>query len=145
VIFLDASAAAKRYIQEPGSAEVNRLWGGTEPLASLALLLCELTSTLNRKRREHALPRGAYQIIKRQVGEDFRRMYLVPIHSDLIELSLRLLNSHPLRTLDALYLAGALGLRRSPKDPLTFVAADRQILHAAQVEGLRVLNPETQP
>ena len=50
-----------------------------------------------------------------------------------------------LKTLDSLYLAGALGLQQALKEPVMFVAADRQILQAAQAEGLHTLNPETGP
>ena len=145
MIFFDASAAAKRYFQEPGSDRVNRLWNGPEFFSSLAILHCELTSALNRKRRERALPRGAYQTLKKQIGEDLRKIPAVPINAELIELSLRLLDAHPLKTLDSLYLAGALGLQQTLKEPVLFVAADRQILKAALAEGLRVLNPETGP
>jgi hypothetical protein len=145
VIFFDASAAAKRYFYETGSDRVNQLWSGPEFIFSLALLPCELTSALNRKRRERALPRGAYPAIKKQIGEDLRKIQLVPVNAELIERCLRLLDAHPLKTLDALYLAGASGLQQALKEPVLFVAADRQILQAAQAEGLRTLNPETMP
>jgi len=145
VIFFDASAAAKRYFYETGSARVNRLWSGPDFFFSLAILHCELTSALNRKRRARALPRGAYPALKRQIGEDLRKIQAVPINAELIELSLRLLDAHPLKTLDSLYLAAALGLQQALKEPVLFVAADRQILQAAQAEGLRALNPETAP
>ena len=145
MIFFDASAAAKRYFQETGSDQVNRLWRGPEFFSSLAILHCEITSALNRKRRERALPRGAYPTLKKQIGEDLRRIRAVPIHAELIELCLRLLEAHPLKTLEALYLAGALGLQQTLREPVLFVAVDRQILQAAQAEGLRTLNPETAP
>ena len=61
MIFFDAGAAAKRYFQEIGSGRVNALWSGPEFFSSLVILPCELTSALNRKRRERSLPRGAYQ------------------------------------------------------------------------------------
>jgi predicted nucleic acid-binding protein len=143
VIFFDASAVAKRYFQEIGSDRVNELWNGPEIPSSLALLPCELISALNRKRRERSLPRGAYQTIKKQIGEDLGKIPVVPINTELIELSLRLLEAYPLKTLDSLYLAGALGLQLALKEPVLFIAADRQLLQAAQAEGLRVLNPET--
>jgi predicted nucleic acid-binding protein len=145
VIFFDASAAAKRYFQEVGSDRVIRLGSGTESFFSLTILHCELSSALNRKRRERSLPRGAYPALKKQMREDVRKIQAIPINAELIELSLRLLDTHPLKTLDSLYLAGALGLQQALKEPVLFVAADRQILHAAQAEGLRTLNPETGP
>ena len=54
----------------------------------------------------------------------------------------RLLDSHPLKALDALYLAGGLNLQQSSKESVLFVSADRQLLRAAQTEGVQVLNPE---
>jgi hypothetical protein len=145
MIFFDASAAAKRYFQEIGSDRVNKLWSGGEFFSSLAILHCELTSALNRKRRERALPRGAYYTLKQQIQEDLKKIQAVPIHTELIQQSLRILDSHPLKALDSLYLAGALGLQQTLKEPLLFVSADRQLLQAAQAEGLLTLNPEIAP
>ncbi len=54
MIFFDASAAAKRYFHETGSDQVDELWSGGEFFSSLVILHCELTSALNRKRREGA-------------------------------------------------------------------------------------------
>jgi predicted nucleic acid-binding protein len=142
MIFFDASAAAKRYFQEIGSDRVNEFWSGEEFFSSLAILHCELTSALNRKRRERALPRGAHHTLKQQIQEDLKRIQAVPVSAELIQLSLRLLDSHPLKALDSLYLAGALGLQQALKEPVVFVSADRQLLEAAQAEGLHALNPE---
>ncbi len=142
MIFFDASAAAKRYFLEIGSDRVNELWTGREFFTSLTILHCELASALNRKRRERALSRRAYYSLKEQIQEDLKKIQTVPVDTELIQLSLRLLDSRPLRTLDSLYLAGALGLQQAFKERLLFVSADRQLLQAAQAEGLRVLNPE---
>ncbi len=143
MIFFDASAAAKRYFLEMGSDRVNELWSGPEFFSSLAILPCELISALNRKRRERTLPRGAYHTVKNQIGEDVGKIHAVPISAEVIELSLRILDAHPLKAVDSLYLAAALGLQLALKEPVLFVAADRQLLKAAQAEGLRAYNPET--
>ena len=145
MIFFDASAVAKRYFLEIGSDRVNELWSGTEFFSSLAILHCELRSALNRKRRERALPRGAYDTLKQRIQEDLEKVYAVPVIPELIQLSVRLLDSHPLKALDSLYLAGALGLQQALQEPVLFVSADRQLLQAAQAERLRALDPETAP
>jgi predicted nucleic acid-binding protein len=142
LIFFDASAASKRYFRENGSDRVDQLWGGSEFFSSLAILHCELASALNRKRRERALPPGAYHTLKEQIGQDVMKIWAVPVNAELITTSLRLLDSHPLKALDSLYLAGGLSLQQSSKESVLFVSADRQLLRAAQTEGLRVLNPE---
>ena len=145
MIFFDASAVAKRYFLETGSDRVNELWSGREFFSSLAILHCELRSALNRKRRERALPRGAYYTLKEQIQDDLGKIQATPISPELIQLSLRLLDSHPLKALDSLYLAGAVGLQQALKEPLLFVSADRNLLHAARAEGLLTLNPGMVP
>ncbi len=144
MIFFDAGAAAKRYFQEIGSGRVNALWSGPEFFSSLVILPCELTSALNRKRRQRSLPRGASNRVKEQIGEDMAKIHAVPINAEVIELSLRLLDTHPLKALDSLYLAAALSLQLALKEPVLFVAADRQLLQAARAEGLRALDPEAE-
>lgn len=67
----------------------------------------------------------------------------VPVDTQLIGVSRRLLDSHPLKTLDSLYLAAALNLQQVSATPVLFVSADRQLLRAAKAEGLKVLDPET--
>lgn len=145
MIFFDASAAAKRYFQETGSDTVDDLWSGQEFFSSLAILHCELTSALNRKRRERALVPKVYYALKERIQEDLEKIQAVPVNAELIRLSLRLLDSHPLKTLDSLYLAGALGLQEALKESVLFVSADRQLLQAAEAEGLRTLDPEVLP
>ncbi len=142
MIFLDASAAAKRYFPELGSDKVATIFGGSEIRCSLLILSCELASVLNRRFREGDLSRTDYVDIKEQIRADLRNIDAVPVDADLIGTALRLLDSHPLKALDSLYLAAALSLAQGGREPVLFVSADRQLLRAAQAEGLRVLDPE---
>lgn len=141
MIFLDASAAAKRYCQEPGSEQVQRLFQEWAPVCSLAILSCELASVLNRKLRERTLTASQDRSARGQMIDDFAHMTLVPADDDLIATALQLLDAHPLKALDSLYLAGAVNLRRAA-DHILFVSADHQLLRAARKEGLRTLDPE---
>ena len=131
MIFLDASAAAKRYFPEHGSAKVSEVLSGPEPHCSLVLLPCELASVLNRRFREGDMSLAVYRAVKEQMKRDALAMPTVPVHTNLIGRSLRLLDSHALKTLDSLYLAGALSLRQSSKKAVLFVCADHQLLRAA--------------
>lgn len=142
MIFLDASAVAKRYFPEHGSALVLELLASAEPHCSLVLLSCELASVLNRRFREGDMTRAAYRAVKEQIGRDAATTPTVPVDRQLIGVSIRLLDSHPLKTLDSLYLAGALNLQQNTNIPVLFVSADRQLLRAARAEGLKVLDPE---
>ena len=142
MIFFDASAAVKRYFKETGSELVEELWTRPEIRSSLALLQCELASVLNRKLRERGLSRDAYQELKDQIERDVATLNTIPTDDNLIEKCLPLLDTHPLKTLDSLYLAGALGLQKALSVSVTLVSADRQLLRAAKAEGLQVLDPE---
>lgn len=142
MIFLDASAAAKRYFPEAGSARVMDLLSNREPHCSLALLPCELASALNRRFREGDISRAIYRVARQQMKEDAIAIAAIQVDDELIQVSLRLLDLHPLKTLDSLYLAAALNLQKASSTPLLFVSADRQLLRAARAEGLKVFDPE---
>jgi predicted nucleic acid-binding protein len=142
LIFLDASAAAKRYCQERGSGRVKDLFQEPVPVCSIVLLRCELISALSRRRREGDLSRAQHGAARELVAQDLDGLRLVPVDDDLIGASVHLLDAYPLKTLDSLYLAGALSLQKVSKIPVIFVSADRQLLHAAEGEGLKVLDPE---
>lgn len=143
MIFLDASAAAKRYWQEPGSDRIKDLFYGPVPLCSIVLLGCELASALNRRHREGDLTGAERYAARGLVAQDLHRLRLVPVNDELIEASIRLLDAYPLKTLDSLYLAGALNMERAWGSRVLFVSVDRQLLRAAEAEGLNVLDPES--
>lgn len=143
MIFLDASAAAKRYCQERGSDRVKDVFRQGVPICSIVLLRCELVSALNRRHRDGDLNGAERSTARDRMEDDLSWLRLVPVDEDLITSSLRLLDAYPLKTLDSLYLAGALNLKQMSNIPVLFVSADRQLLRAAEVEGLKVLNPET--
>jgi predicted nucleic acid-binding protein len=143
LIFLDASAAARRYCQERGSGQVKDLFHEPVPVCSIVLLGCELISALNRRYREGDLSSAQRHAARELVEQDLSGLRLVPVDDDLIGASVRLLDVYPLKTLDSLYLAGALNLQKVSNIPILFVSADRQLLRAAKGEGLKVLDPET--
>jgi len=142
LIFLDASAAAKRYFPEAGSARIAELLSTREPHCSLALLLCELASALNRRLREGDISRATYRAARDQIEDDAIAISAVRVDDEVIRASLRLLDLHPLKILDSLYLAAALNLQKASTAPVLFVSADRHLLRAARAEGLQVLDPE---
>jgi hypothetical protein len=67
----------------------------------------------------------------------------------VIDQAITLTQEHRLRGYDAMQLATALITQKSLIDaklsPLTFIAADTDLLAAAQAEGLAVENPNNYP
>jgi predicted nucleic acid-binding protein len=77
-----------------------------------------------------------------RLEQHFQNLYLVQLVSDaVLEEATALLDRHPLRAYDAVQLAGCLSLRAHVTETVMFVCSDRQLLRAADQEGLAVFDP----
>jgi predicted nucleic acid-binding protein len=145
--FLDTSALVKLYHQELGS-DVVEAWASTPSIRLWVsdLARIELHSVFSRKVREGELAEAALQRVLECFREDLlHRFQLVPLTPGLIEQAIGFLiehgQTHPLRTLDALQMASALGIESYV---VIFVTADKRLLGTASRVFPRALNPEVQ-
>jgi predicted nucleic acid-binding protein len=152
VFYLDASALVKRYIAETGSSWVIGLChppaGNT--IATARISKAEAAATFARKRRSGGLSQADYMGVLQDLAHDFAHQYLlVEIDQALVDLAVDLTKRQKLRGYDAVQLAAALTLNsvltQAQFPPLTFVAADDDLLKAAQDEGLTTDNPNWHP
>ena len=135
-VFLDTSAFAKRYVAEPGSEKV--------------ISLCQRPGLLRRRRHLPAgihlhivqaratgrgtSPRTDYRKLKGGAMADLADMD-EPDHVRVLAQVISLLESHPLRAMDAVHVACALVV-----GPDLFVSADHRQLAAGRKAGLKVLD-----
>ena len=143
-VYLDTSAVIKLYIEEEGTARVVALTedGGGVQVVILDIALLESRSAIRRREREGDISGSDADRILKQIEEDASSSFLLqPSTSAVMEEAARLIDWHPLRTYDALQLAGCLVVRRGVPGPLTFVCADTRLCEAASLEGLTTLNP----
>ena len=140
--YVDTSALVKRYHIEQGSDRVDRLFGDAGAgLVTANFALTELTSALDRKCQEGLLtPEGVIQILAVASQDVLSEFWLLELDRVHVRLSLQLILSHHLRTLDALHLAVILSIK--DLHPV-LVSADVRLLQAADREGIELLNPET--
>lgn len=146
-LYLDANAVLKRYVSEPGSDAVARVFqaadGGKVSLQYSLWTLGECLGVLDRLDRQGRLPRGGLERGRRLVlGESARLVRLgvlsiSPLRARLIRRSWTLLLKHHLYQADAVQIATALA---SKSDLL--LTSDAHVARGATAEGLRVLNPE---
>ena len=146
--YLDASALVKRYLAETGSGWVESLCAdeANNAIAIARFGLVEAAAAFAAKRRGQFITDSQYEAalgdLLRYAGERYR---LVAVGPTLIDSAIQLTRRHELRGYDAIHLACALALNRPLVDdglpPLTFIAADDNLLAAAQSEGLAVENP----
>jgi hypothetical protein len=77
------------------------------------------------------------------VRTDWQRFLQIDVHSVIIDQSTEVVEQHYLRGADSVHLASALSLLPycTPADTVVMVASDEELLEAATVAGLRVINP----
>lgn len=123
---VDASVVVKLFVQEPGSAEAERLVTDGHELVAPELLLLEVANALHRKLRDHAVL--ADDLLPAMDRMRRSLLDLRPV-SDSIRraVELALVMDHPVY--DCLYLA----LSEQLRAPL--VTADRRFLDAATRAG----------
>lgn len=130
MLYLDASALVKRYVDEEGSKTVRDAMADED-----AWWICRIGFV--ETARAVGLAAGA-RAVKTFKGE-WGFFGVVEVDAALAEHAAALSLSAELRSLDALYLAAALAL---PSRNLTLATWDTRLHGAARDEGLRTL-PET--
>ena len=131
--FFDSSAFAKRFIEEPGSDEVEKICQKTESIGLSSLCLPEIISALNRRVREKSISRKSYFIIKKRLLEEIEDADLINVIPEIIARSILLLEKNKLRTIDAVHLASAIIWETD-----LFISADQRQIAAAKKSGLNV-------
>ena len=152
VSYLDASALVKRYIAETGSSWVVALCQPVtdNAIATIRVSKVEVAAAFARQHRSGHLSQANYAIVLQDATHHFAHQYvLVGIDQVLVDLAVELTQRHKLRGYDALQLAAALTLNnvliQTQFSSLTFIAADDDLLRAAQDEGLSTDNPNRHP
>jgi hypothetical protein len=149
---MDASALAKRYVPEKGSAQVDAILDNV-PRSRIHFLNIgagEVLSILVRRRNAATLSIANFdQAIASFNTEVVRGMGVskASVTSRLVTGSLPLIVAHSINSTDALTLKSALAISRRLRragDDLVLVASDQRLLRAAEAEGLTTFNPETQ-
>ena len=139
---------AKVYRKEVGSEFVDQVLSepGSQHLIS-RLAIVEMESVFALKVRTGQIDRQSVLVARRRLEADLgrRRLLVAAINDEHFRGARQLLFKYgafeALRTLDALQLSVALGLKRAGLVTV-FVAADQKLCRVATLEGLAVTNPE---
>jgi uncharacterized protein len=129
MLYLDASALVKRYVDEDGSEAVREAMH-VEEWASCRICIVETKRAVDRA--------GGSAEIGRVEG-DWLSFEVVEVDASLCERAAELACATGLRSLDALHLAAALAL---PAEDLTVATWDRRLHRAAREHGLETLPAE---
>lgn len=143
--YLETSALVKLYVRELGTERLLSLADRSSEnrLAILALARVEFRSAVRRRERSGEIPavvaNELLEVFKRHVEARFISQSVTDFVLDLASM---LLDRYALRAFDAVQLAGYLALKNSAGADLPiFVCSDRELLTAAEREGIPTLDP----
>lgn len=112
VAYLDSSAFAKLYLDEPGREEVEALVEETGQVAACAIAYAEVRGVLARYLHQGRLTAEEYTGANEAFEADWGTTNVVDLTPALLRLAGDLLRAHAeLRAMDALHLAAALEVR----------------------------------
>lgn len=131
-IYFDSSAFCKRYVAEDGSARVDELCQQAGDLGLSVICVPEILSALNRRLRERVLSSTDYRKAKESLAADVRDADVVHLLPAVISSCVEILETSPIRALDAIHIACALEWGAE-----LFVSSDRRQINAAQKAELR--------
>lgn len=132
-VFFDSSSFVKRFVEEVGSDEVEKICQETSVLSVCVILLPEIISAFNRKFREHVITTKEYLLLKKTLMNDIQDVTIIQLTPNVISLTIELLEKNKLRGMDSLHLACALEWKAE-----LFVTADKQQAVAAQNAGMKI-------
>jgi predicted nucleic acid-binding protein len=142
--FLESTAFAKLFVQEPGTDAMIRLMGIVEDNRKLIAASAPLEVYAAIRRREcagdisPANAAAAFEILRIEAA----RMVQEPLNPAVLEAARQLLDRARLRWTDALQLGAALVAREMFRGTeIVFISASSQLLDAARVEGFQALDP----
>jgi predicted nucleic acid-binding protein len=132
-VFLDSSALAKRYVDEPGSDRLEEILARASSLGISVIGVPEVVSALCRRRRERELSQPQYLKARRALFEDIIETSVVSVTDQVIARAVELMERWPLRSSDSLPIASAAEWSAD-----LFVSADERQCTAARAYGLSV-------
>ncbi|MFZ4858845.1 MAG: type II toxin-antitoxin system VapC family toxin [Desulfuromonadaceae bacterium] len=137
-IYFDTSAWLKLYISEAGSAQAAELASAFQ-IVSSSIVLAESLSALKRRYTNRELSKAQFTRLVKQITADIATINTMPLNSQNLSKSEKIVLETPSGALDALHIAAALLFQDMTKSALKFVTADKRQAQSAEQVGLKVL------
>lgn len=146
--YLDSSALVKRYVDEPGSANVAAILRGDQAVHAASITEVEVVAALARRSKAPDADTAVIAEAIREVRAQFDSVIqIVDLSPAVLDEAARLAAKHALRGYDAVQLAAALAVSEELKQidvETHLISADLELNAAAIAEGLTVENPDLQ-
>lgn len=138
IVYLDASALVKRYIDEDGTTEVNALIDEADYNVTNLISRAEVSAAIMRASRMDILSQeDALEAIGRFQSE-WESIQRLPMTEATVEEADNLVRSHDLRGYDAVHLAAAIIWQEAIGESVLFASYDRKLREAALHVELKI-------
>ncbi len=144
IVYLDASALVKRYVQEAGSEAVARLTEDTDLLGTAAITRVEMAAALAKAVQVRALSREDATLALEVFRKEWPSLVRIQVIEPLLRRAEEVAWQEGLRGYDATHLAAALFWQDMLGEPVVVATFDRQLWDAARRLEMRVF-PEERP
>ena len=135
ILYLDASALVKRYVEEPGSAAVRSAIEQATVVGTVVVSLAEVLAALAKAIRVQALSEAEAEAARKAFRAEWPDYVRVRVTEELVNRAGELAWQHGLRGYDAVQLAAAVVWRDKLGCQVTFATFDRRLWNVGRVEG----------
>jgi uncharacterized protein len=132
MLYLDASALVKRYIQEKASQDVNTWIEAAEMVVTGLITRVEVAAVITRASRVNLITPDETLAALRQFRSEWESFHRLPITENTMVRGDALAVEHNLRGYDATHLACALIWQEILGMPVTLASFDSQLIEAAR-------------
>jgi predicted nucleic acid-binding protein len=132
ILYLDASALVKRYIQEKASQDVNAWIEATDMVVTGLITRVEVAAAIARAGRMKLITPDETLAALRQLRSEWDSFQRLPITVNTVARGDALAVDHNLRGYDATHLACALIWQETLGMPVTLASFDSQLIEAAR-------------
>ncbi len=136
--FMDTSALIKKYIQERGSETIEVLMDKADIIYVASLTKIECFSVIKRLLQDKLISASDYSRMKKEMMTDFDYYTIVKFNDVIEEAAARLLDSHQLKTLDAVQAASVSVMRDKIN---AFVVCDKNLIKFGKSEKIHTIDP----
>ncbi len=144
ILYLDASALVKRYVAEPGSAEVGEAIAQADIVGTALVSRAEVAAALAKAVRVEALTQEEAAACLQTFRQEWPNLMRVQVTEMLVTRADASAWEHGLRGYDAVHLAAASLWQDALGEQVTFSTFDRGLWEAARRVGL-ALHPTDLP
>ena len=136
IVYLDASALVKRYVQELGTAEVAQLTAQAEAVGTSIISRAETAAALAKANRLSILTKSDAALAVGRFRQEWPNLIRVQVTESVVVRADYVAWEYGLRGYDAVHLASALLWQEQLNQEVTFATFDRQLWLAARSSKL---------